>query len=50
VKQIPEKISAEQRREFFDTSVEGKSAKGHDFPDRLNNEGKKAVLEYLKTL
>jgi mono/diheme cytochrome c family protein len=50
VKEIPEKITAEQRREFFDTSVEGKSAKGHDFPDRLDSEGKKAVLEYLKTL
>jgi hypothetical protein len=39
-----------QRRRYFDTRTLGKSAKGHEFPDELNEEQKRAVLEYLKTL
>jgi len=38
------------RRQYFDTSLSGKSAKGHRFPDVLTEEQKHAVLEYLKTL
>jgi hypothetical protein len=38
------------RREFFDTTRPGKSAAGHDFPDRLSDPEKRAVLEYLKSL
>ena len=45
-----EKLSSAERRRHFDTSKPGKSAKGHDFPDVLNEEEKTAVLEYLKTL
>lgn len=38
------------RRTFFDTSLPGKSAAGHRFPDLLTEDEKRAVLEYLKTL
>ncbi len=39
-----------ERREYFDTRQFGKGAGGHLFPDRLTEEEKQAVLEYLKTL
>jgi len=39
-----------ERRRWFDTSKPGKSAAGHPFPNALDEEGKRAVLEYLKTL
>jgi hypothetical protein len=39
-----------ERRRHFDTSKPGKSAVGHDYPDLLDEEEKRAVLEYLKTL
>jgi mono/diheme cytochrome c family protein len=39
-----------QRRQYFDTRGFGKSSAGHDFPDVLSEEEKRAVLEYLKTL
>jgi mono/diheme cytochrome c family protein len=45
-----EKLSSAERRRHFDTSKPGKSAKGHDFPDVLDEDEKTAVLEYLKTL
>lgn len=38
------------RRQYFDTTRFGKSNQGHDYPDRLTDEEKTAVLEYLKTL
>jgi cytochrome c553 len=44
------KLSSAERRRHFDTSKPGKSAKGHDFPDALDEDEKTAVLEYLKTL
>ena len=44
------KLSSAERRRHFDTSRPGKSAKGHDFPDALDEDEKTAVLEYLKTL
>ncbi|MEX0678737.1 MAG: cytochrome c [Pirellulales bacterium] len=40
----------EDQRRFFDTRIPGKSAVGHLFPDELNEEEKRATLEYLKTL
>ncbi len=40
----------DQKREYFDTRLTGKSAEGHRFPDQLSAEEKRAVLEYLKTL
>jgi mono/diheme cytochrome c family protein len=37
------------RRRYFDTSLTGKNAAGHEFPEALTEEEKQAVLEYLKT-
>ncbi len=47
---VPTKLSAYNRRWYFDTNVAGKSAKGHYFPNVLSEAEKRAVLEYLKTL
>lgn len=44
------KRNAKERRKYFDTRLFAKSAEGHLFPDELNDEEKRAVLEYLKTL
>jgi hypothetical protein len=41
---------ASQRRWYFDTTRPGKGAAGHDYPDVLDEDDKRAVLEYLKTL
>ncbi len=38
------------RRSYFDTRRFGKSNAGHAYPDRLSEDQKWAVLEYLKTL
>jgi mono/diheme cytochrome c family protein len=38
------------RRRYFDTTKPGKSAAGHLFPNVLDEDQKRAVLEYLKTL
>jgi len=38
------------KREFFNSQLSGKSAAGHNFPDDLTEDEKRAVLEYLKTL
>ncbi len=38
------------RRRYFDASLTGKSAAGHDFPNALTPAEKLAVLEYLKSL
>lgn len=47
---LPPKLSSAQRRWYFDTRIEGKSAQGHDYPDELNEDQKSDLLEYLKTL
>ena len=39
---------ADQLRQFFNTTLPGKSAQGHTFPDQLTESQKRAVLEYLK--
>jgi hypothetical protein len=46
----PEAKTAEDKRRYFDTSLRGKSAKGHEYPNQLDEAEKRAVLEYLKTL
>jgi mono/diheme cytochrome c family protein len=46
----PDATAGWQRRELFDTRAFGKSAGGHDFPEALTQDEKRAVLEYLKTL
>ncbi|ADB16059.1 conserved hypothetical protein [Pirellula staleyi DSM 6068] len=38
------------RREYFSTKSFGKSAAGHDYPAKLTEAQREAVLEYLKTL
>ncbi|QDV11053.1 Cytochrome c [Rosistilla oblonga] len=38
------------RRTYFDTQQVGKSAAGHDYPSKLSETERTAVLEYLKTL
>lgn len=43
-------MPAAERRRHFDTRKPGKSAAGHDYPNRLTEAEKRAVLEYLKTL
>lgn len=43
-------VDLSTQREIFNTSVYGKSAAGHDYPDALTEDEKYAVLEYLKTL
>ena len=51
LKQLPRSITdLSAQREIFVTSVNGKSAAGHDYPDALTEDEKRAVLEYLKTL
>ncbi len=48
---LPEDVkSPEDKRRYFNTALKGKSAAGHDFPDELSADEKRAVLEYLKTL
>lgn len=48
---IPKSVqSGHERRRYFDTTAFGKSAAGHLFPDALDDDEKRAVLEYLKTL
>ncbi|MCG8585004.1 MAG: cytochrome c, partial [Pirellulales bacterium] len=50
-KDIPKSVTTRaQRRWYFDTRKFGKSAKGHDFPAKLSEPERTAVLEYLKTL
>jgi hypothetical protein len=39
-----------ERRRFFNADDLGKQSGGHDYPDLLSDEEKRAVLEYLKTL
>jgi hypothetical protein len=48
---IPHELShPTDRRHYFDTRIEGKSAAGHDFAEVLDEDERRAVLEYLKTL
>ena len=50
VETVPEKLSNYDRHWYFDTRAQGKSAAGHEYPNRLSEADKQAVLEYLKTL
>ncbi|QDS99853.1 c-type cytochrome [Adhaeretor mobilis] len=45
-----EGLNSSERRYYFDTRRHGKSAGGHDFPEKLKIRERRAVLEYLKTL
>jgi len=49
--QVPESAaSPAERREYFDSRLPGKSARGHNFPDELTEPEKRGVLEYLKSI
>ena len=48
--EVPEDISAREKRYFFDTRSFGKGNQGHEFPNQLTEAERLAVLEYLKTL
>lgn len=48
---VPSSVrSPVERRYYFDTTQNGKSAAGHTFPDKLSEEERTQLLEYLKTL
>ncbi len=47
---VPEGLSSREKRMYYDTSTVGNSKEGHTFPDVLDADEKKAVIEYLKTL
>ncbi len=48
---VPKEVRVgRDRRKYFNTTKTGKSAAGHTFPDALDEDEKRAVLEYLKTL
>lgn len=42
--------AAAHRRRYFDTKLPGKSPSGHTFPNVLDEDEKRVLLEYLKTL
>ncbi|HTM56739.1 MAG TPA: hypothetical protein VL175_22090 [Pirellulales bacterium] len=51
MKTVPAEIKlGSDRRKYFDVTATGKSAQGHTFPEALDEDEKRAVLEYLKTL
>lgn len=39
-----------EKRTYFDTSIRGKSAAGHLYPAALEEDERRALIEYLKTL
>jgi mono/diheme cytochrome c family protein len=45
-----EKLHPHERRKVYDTSRPGRSNAGHTFGDKLTDEQRMAVIEYLKTL
>jgi hypothetical protein len=46
----PKKVSPLELRKVYDTTLPGRSNGGHTFGDRLSEEERMAVIEYLKTL
>ena len=43
-------MPAGQRRRIYDTTQPGRGNGGHTFGDKLSEEERRAVIEYLKTL
>ncbi|HUP22033.1 MAG TPA: cytochrome c, partial [Thermoanaerobaculia bacterium] len=50
LERVPKGLSPRERRGYYDTAVISHDAGGHRFPDLLDDDAKRAVLEYLKTL
>ena len=44
------KASGYEKRKVYDTSLPGRSNKGHTYGDELTAEERRAIIEYLKTL
>lgn len=42
--------TGKEKRTYYNGKLFGKSVEGHTFPDELNDDEKRAVMEYLKTL
>lgn len=47
---VDPKTPAYERRKIYDTSKPGRSNTGHTYGDQFNDDERKAVIEYLKTL
>lgn len=45
-----EATDADERKWVYDTTLPGYSNRGHTFGDRLTDEERRSVVEYLKTL
>jgi hypothetical protein len=43
-------VPLRERRKFYDTTQPGRGNQGHTFGDKLSEEERMAVIEYLKTL
>jgi len=43
-------LSGYERRKIYDTTRPGRGNGGHTFGDHFNDEQRRAVVEYLKTL
>jgi len=46
----PANMPAHERRKIYDTRLPGRGNTGHLFGDKLTEEERMAVIEYLKTL
>jgi mono/diheme cytochrome c family protein len=44
------KLSGQEKRKIYDTSLPGRANTGHTFGDKLTDDERRAVIEYLKTL
>ncbi len=49
-KPAPANATPYERRRVYDTAQPGRGNQGHTFGDRLTEEERRAVIEYLKTL
>jgi mono/diheme cytochrome c family protein len=49
-KPADEKLPAIERRKVYDTSQPGRANTGHTFGDKLTDDERMAIIEYLKTL
>jgi hypothetical protein len=48
--QAPAARTPREARQIYDTSKPGRSNAGHNFGDALDDDERRAVIEYLKTL
>ena len=49
-KEAPRGLSPYEQRKIYDTTQPGRGNQGHTFGDKLSEEERRAVIEYLKTL